>query len=241
MIVPNEIAPVDYNKNTNEFIFVLEDFILRVNYETKQFELETPDNLAYNEDFEFIKSPPVDFEIIDFGLVEWIRLALKWNISIPKKRSIAKPFSFQVEGITYTGEFNPRTNDLTLSIPGRTIICYYDTLTTEFPEIQFMDYGQLVTMISSIAVSERLKCYKVPCEETDFVSPTVFTPESITVEGNEYEFGMITSGLALLRIPNRNIYTNMLTITTDVPELTVLHQEMLIDVIRDVVYEKTTT
>lgn len=236
MIVPNEIAPVDYDKLSNEFIFVLEDYILRVNYEDKVFMLETPNQLAYNEDFDFIKSPPEWFEVIAIGLTEWVRLAMKWNTTKSKPSNITKPFSFKVEGITYTGTFNARTNDIKLNIPGRTIICYRESITTDFPEIQYNEHGQLITIISNIVVENMLKCKTESYPKKALVAPIVFNPKPIAIDNNTYEFDHLKElDLILLRIPDRIIHTNMLTIELDAPELAVLHQEMLIDVIRDVI------
>lgn len=240
MIIPNEITPVDYDKLSNEFIFVLEDFILRVNYEDKVFMLETPNQLAYNEDFDFIKSPPEWFEMIAIGLTEWIRLALKWNTTKSQPKDQSNPFSFKVEGITYTGTYNARTNDIKLNTPGRTIICDRESITTDFPEVQFMEHGQLITIIGNIVVENMLKCKTETCQNLDFRSPMVFNPEPIVIDNNIYEFAHLKEfDLVLLRIPNRTIQTNMLNINLDAPELAEMHQGMLIDVIRDVVYEKS--
>lgn len=240
MIVPNEITPIDYDKLSNEFIFVLEDFILRVNYESKLFMLETPNQLAYNEDFDFIKSPPEWFEVIAFGLVEWIQLALKWNTTKSQPKDQSNPFSFDVEGIKYTGTFNPKTNDLSLNMPGRTIICNRDAITTSFPELQYTEHGKLITIISSIVVENMLKCKTESCPKKALVAPIVFNPEPIVIDNNIYEFDHLKEfDLVLLRIPDRTIQTNMLIIQTDAPELAEMHQGMLIDVIRDIVYEKS--
>lgn len=237
MIVPNEIAPVDYDKLSNEFIFVLDDFILRVNYEDKVFMLETPNQLAYNEDFDFIKSPPEWFEVIEFGLIEWVRKAIKWNTTKSKPKDQSNPFSFKVEGITYTGTFNARTNDIKLNIPGRTIICDRESITTDFPEIQYMEHGQLITIVGNIVVENMLKCKTEHCPKKALVAPIVFNPEPIVIDNNIYEFAHLKEfDLVLLRIPDRTIQTNMLIIETDAPELAEIHQGMLIDVIRDVVY-----
>tara|TARA_R110001592_G_scaffold88299_10_gene260063 strand:- start:295 stop:1026 length:732 start_codon:yes stop_codon:yes gene_type:complete len=240
MIVPNEIAPVDYDKLSNEFIFVLEDYILRVNYEDKVFMLETPTQLAYNEDFDFVKTPPSFFDTMDFGLVEWIRKAIVWNTTKSQPKDQSNPFSFKVEGIIYTGTFNVRTNDIKLNIPGRTIICDRESITTDFPEVQFMEHGQLITIIGNIVVENMLKCKTESCQNLDFRSPMVFNPEPIVIGDNTYKFDHLTKlDLVLLMIPDRTIQTNMLIIQTDAPELAVLNQEMLIDVIRDVVYKKS--
>lgn len=240
MIVPNEIAPVDYNKLSNEFIFVLEDFILRVNYESKYFELETPDKLSYHENFDFIKSPAMEFEIIDFGLVEWIRLALKWSTTNSRVKDLFKPFSFEVEGILYEGSFNARTNELTLVIPGKTILCKRESITTNFPEIQFQEHGKLITIVTTYIIGKIESNREKFNHKTAPTLPIEFAPVQYVVGEIHYEMDYLAEfDMLLLRTPNREIYTNMLTIETDVPELAVLHQEMLIDVIRDVVYEKS--
>ena len=240
MIVPNEIAPVDYDKLSNEFIFVLEDFILRVNYEDKVFMLETPNQLAYNEDFDFIKSPPEWFEVIAFGLTEWVRKAIKWNTTKSQPKDQSNLFSFEVEGINYTGTFNARTNDIKLNLPGRTIICDRESITTDFPEVQFMEHGQLITIIGNIVVENMLKCKTEPCLKKALIAPIVFNPEPIVIDNNIYEFAHLKElDLVLLWIPDRSIQTNMLIIETDAPELAEMHQGMMIDVVRDIVYKKS--
>ena len=241
MIVPDLITPIDFDKNTNEFIFILENYILRINYEDKLFELQTPNQLAYNESFEFIKSPPEWFDtIIDFGLVEWIRKAIAWNKTKSQPQDITKPFSFKVEGIIYTGTFNPRTNELSLSIPSKTIICRRDSITTDFPEIQFIENGELITKVTDIII-DKIKSGSSK-KDLDYPPslPLVFRPETIIAGYRMFDFDYnVELDLALLMIPDREIQANLLTIETDARELAELHQGMLCDVIRSVVYEKS--
>ena len=235
MIVPNVIAPVAFDKYANDFIYTLENFILRINYQEEVFEVQTPNQIAYNEDFDFEW-----FEVIEFGLVEWVRKAIKWNTTKSKPKDQSQPFSFKVEGITYTGTFNERTNDLTLNILGRTIICNRESITTDFPELQYTEHGQLITSISSIIVGNMLKCKTEPSPNKKIATPIVFKPKPIVIGDNTYGFDhLFELDLVLIKEPDRTIQTNMLTIELDAPELAVLHQEMLIDVIRDVVYEKS--
>jgi len=237
MIVPDLITPIDFDKNTNEFIFILENYILRINYEDKLFELQTPNQLAYNESFEFIKSPPEWFETIDCGLVEWIRKALEWNKNKSQPQDVTKPFSFKTEGKIYTGVFNPKTNDLSLNIPGMTIISKRDAITTDFPALQYTDHGQLLTTISNIIVGNVLKLETKEPPSKELVPPIVFNTQPIVICGNTYEFDYLSEfDIILLKMPDRTIQTNMHNIEIEALELAEMHQGMLIDVIRDVVY-----
>ncbi|MFT6501514.1 MAG: hypothetical protein ACJASQ_001626 [Crocinitomicaceae bacterium] len=241
MIVPTDISPIDYLKESNEFIFVTAEFILRVNYESKYFDLETPEKLVYRRSFEFIKEPSEDFEIIDFGIVEWIRSAVKWNKTKSSVQDHSKHYSVEVEGIIYEGIFNSKNSDITIRIPEKTIICKRESITTDFPEIQHMEYGQLISRITTNIIQ---KMQRLNQEERVTYHPSLpleFRPKSITIGENSYGFDYLTdSDLALLMIPFREIKANLLLIETDAPELAELHQGMLYDVIRDVVYENTT-
>ena len=240
MIIPTDISPIDYLKDSNEFVFVTAGFILKVNYEKEVFELQTPDKLAFHEHFELLKSPPEWFDTIDFGLVDWVRIATNWSNEKSRPRDASEPYSFEVEDVIYKGRFNPRTNNLSLTIPGKTIICKRGSITTDYPEVQFMDYGQLITSITSVIIGKMKEEGIIDKASYPPSLPLVFKPESIVIGENTYEFGYCTDlDLALLIIPEREIQANLLTIETDALELTELHQGMLFDMIRSVVYEKS--
>lgn len=240
MIIPTDIRPIDYLKGSNEYIFVTAGFILRVNYVDRHFELETPNKLAYYENFDLLKSPPEWLETIDFGIVDWIRAAINWNSEQPLPENNTVPFSFKVEGVVYSGTFNPRTNNLSLWIPGKTIICKRDAITTEFPEIQFMDRGELISKVTDIIIN-KIKAGQ-PSENADYppALPLVFRTTSFVAGYRMYDFDYnVELDLALLIIPEREVQANLLTIETDALELAELHQGMLFDMIRSVVYEKS--
>jgi len=86
MIVPTTISPIDYLKDTKEYVFYLEDFILKMDYENKRFELVTANDLSYMQSFSFINNPPEWFEVIDPGLVDWIRNLF----SSPRRYTVSK-------------------------------------------------------------------------------------------------------------------------------------------------------
>lgn len=240
MIIPTDIRPIDYLKGSNEYIFVTAGFILRVNYVDRHFELETPNKLAYYENFDLLKSPPEWFETIDFGIVDWIRAAINWNSEQPLPENNTVPFSFKVEGVVYSGTFNPRTNNLSLWIPAKTIVCRRDAITTEFPEIQFLDRGELISKVTDIII-DKIKSDQ-SSENADYppVLPLVFRPETIVAGYRMYDFDYNAElDLALLILPEREVQANLLTIETDALELAELHQGMLYDMIRSVVYEKS--
>lgn len=240
MIVPTDIRPIDYLKASNEYIFITARFVLRVNYVDQYFELETPDKLAYHENFGLLKSPPEWFETIDFGIVEWIRIAINWNEGQPLPEDSREPFSFKVEDVVYRGKFNPRTNNLSLTVPGKTIICRRDSITTDFPEVQFMENGELITKVTDIII-DKIKSNR-SSSDIDYPPslPLVFRPETIIAGYRMFDFDYnVELDLALLIIPEREIQANLLTIETDTLELAELHQGMLYDMIRSVVYEKS--
>lgn len=240
MIVPADISPIDYLKYSNEYIFVTAEFTLRVNYVFRYFELETPEKNSYHEDFEFLKSPPEWFETIDFGIVEWIRIAVNWNDNKPLPPDERKSFFFEIEGARYEGWFNPSTNAISLIVPGKTIVCRRDSLTTDFPDVQFMEKGELITKVTDIII-DKIKSGQPP-ENADqtFELPLVFNPTTIIVGFRMYDFDYnVDLDLALLIIPERQIQANLLLIETDAPELTEMHDGMLCDIIRSVVYEKS--
>lgn len=240
MIIPTDIRPIDYLKGSNEFIFVTAGFILRVNYDSRYFELETPDRRSYHENFDLLKSPPIWFDTIDFGLADWVRAAVNWNSEQPLPENNTVPFSFEVEGVIYRGSFYPRTNNLSLWIPGKTIVCRRDAITTEFPEIQFMDRGELISKVTDIII-DKIKSDQ-SSENADYptVLPLVFRPETFVAGYRMYDFDYnVDLDLALLIIPEREIQANLLTIETDALELAELHEGMLYDMIRSVVYEKS--
>lgn len=242
MIVPTDISPIDYQKETNEFIFVTAEFILRVNYQSKYIQLETPNKLAFMRSFDFIKKPTEEFETIEFGVVEWIRSAIAWDKKKSKPKDRSKPYSFQVEGITYSGTFNPRTNNITIRLPEKTIVCKRDSITTDFPEVQYMEHGQLVTKITTNIISKIQRSKNEVKTKHNQNLPLEFKPETITAGENTYKFAyLIDRDLALLMIPAREIQANLLLIETDAPELSELHKGMLYDLLRSIVYEKSSS
>jgi|GEM_PF-2468164 len=239
MIIPTDISPIDYTKSNNEFIFIIAEYILRVNYESKYFELETPNKLAFRRSFDFIKNPTEEFETIDFGIVDWIKQAIKWNKTKSAEKGRFVNYSVEVEGIIYEGIFNTKTSDITIRIPERTIITKRESITTDFPEIQFIEHGQLITSISTDIVSKMQLSNQKESKQT-FKLPLEFKPKSITIGDNIYLFDyLIGCDIALLVTPYREIQANLLLLETDAPELTELHKGMLCDVIRSVVYEKS--
>lgn len=240
MIVPTNISPIDYLERSNEFIFVTAQFILRVNYESRHFELETPNETSYHNSFEYIEAPSEEFETLDFGLIKWIKLAINWDKSKALPNNNLKLFSFEVEGITYKVKFNARTHDIILKIKGKTIFCKRDLLTDEFPELQYIEFGRLITEITTLVVNKMLKQKKETKELSASNLPLELNLETIQIEDNTYKFDYLADfDLVLLSIPTREIQANLLLIETDAPELAELHQGMLYDMIRSVVYEKS--
>ena len=240
MIVPTDINPIDYLKDSNEFVFVTAEFILKVNYEDQVFELQTPDKLSYYEPFELLKSPPEWLDIIDFGIVEWISKAVNWNDKQLLPPDTSKPFSFEVDGLIYEGMFNAKTSEISLRIPGSTILCKRDSIVSDFPMLQFIDHGRLISKLTTSIISKMKRSKQADKTSYPPSLPIVFRPESIIIDDNTYGFDyLIEVDIVLLEIPYREIQANLLLIETDAPELAEMHDGMLCDVIRAVVYEKS--
>ena len=67
--------------------------------------------------------------------------------------------------------------------------------------------------------------------------PIVFSPKSILIDENKYEFDYIAVlDLALLAIPKRELQANLLLIESELPELAEMHEGMMYDVIRSALY-----
>ncbi len=111
MIVPTTISPIDYLKDTNEYVFYLEDFILKIDNTNQRFELMTTDDLAYFENFDFIKNPPEWFEVIDPGLVGWIRKAINWHELVLRNDDQYTNHKLDIDGIAYEFDYNSRTRE----------------------------------------------------------------------------------------------------------------------------------
>lgn len=243
MIAPKEIAPIDYNKNTNDFIFTLDNFLLFINYETETFSLQRPDNIAYNESFDILKSPPKWFDDIEFGVVDWVKRAIKWDDqTIRNSRHIVKT-SVEVDEIMYHVEFNTKTNDISVEIPGKTIISHPNSLFYDFPEFKYMDNGgELITKLTFEMFYLTQGLEKKPDDHRKFSAPITFTPKKISTSQYNYKFEYkLDYNLIFLEIPKRqlHIHTNMLTLELGPTELTKMHDGKLIEAIRNVVQAKS--
>lgn len=239
MIVPKEIAPIDYNKNTNDFIFTLDNFLLFINYETETFSLQRPDNIAYNESFDILKSPPKWFDDIEFGVVDWVKKAIKWNDQTFRNDRHLVKTSVEVDEIVYHVEFNTKTNDLSIEIPSKTIISHPNSLFYDFPEFQFMDNGELITLLTAEIFYKAQGLDVKPSDRRKFYAPIAFQPKKISTSQYNYKFEYkLDYDLILLEIPTRKIHINMLTIEWGSTELTKMHDGKMIDAIRNVVHDK---
>ena len=234
MIVPKEIAPVDYYNK--KFIFLLENFILSIDYEAETFELQTPENIAYNESFSIVKSTPEWFEDIEFGVVDWIKKAIDWNNhALKTDRQIIKT-SIDVEGTVYHIEYNNKNQDLTVGIPAKTIITHQNCLLLDFPEIQHIDNGELISIITTHVFGYIQGLDIQFSDNRKFYTPVQFTPKKICTSQYNYMFDYKPQDdLILLAMPTRQIHTNMITIELGSPELAVMHHGKMIEAIRNVV------
>lgn len=237
MIVPKEVAPIDFYNN--RFIFLLDNFILSINYETETFELQTPENIAYNEAFSIVESVPKWFEDIEFGIVDWIKLAINWNNhSLKTDKQIIKT-SVEVEGTVYHAEYNNKNQDLKVEVPAMTIITHQNCLLLDYPEIQHIDNGELISIITTHVFGFIQGLDIQFSDNRKFYTPVQFIPKKISTSQYNYMFDYkFEDDLIYLGIPTRQLQTNMLTIQFDSPELAVMHHGKMIEAIRNVVYEK---
>lgn len=239
MIVPKEIAPVDYNKNTNQFIFLLDNFILSIDYQNENFELQTPENIVYNEAFTLLESPPKWLEDIEFGVIDWVKLAINWNNQVQKKGKLIKT-TISADGIVYNLEYNPSNFDFSLEIPGKTIISHPNSLFYNFPEFRLMDNGELISLLTAEICYQTQGLDLKPSDRRIFNAPITFHPKKVSTSRNNYGFEFLMDyDLVFLAIPTRQIHTNMLTIELDSLELSEMHDGKMIEAIRNVVHEKS--
>ena len=238
MIVPTNVTPINYLKKTNEFVFITARYVLRINFEVQYFELQLPNNVIIRHDFEFIKSPTEEFETIDIGIAEWVEAAIKWNESAIQPKG-SKSFAFEMYEIQYTGVFNLQTNEIKIVIPGRTITCKREALATDYPEIQFVEFGQLITEITTQVVRKVRKAKNKIADNSEVSLPNEFKPESFMIGGNKFEFDYLeVCDSLLLVIPDREILANLLLLEMEVPEFTEMYDGAFCDVIRSVIYSE---
>lgn len=228
------VAPIDYISTSNEFIFLKDDYTLRVNFEAKTFELQTPENIVYDEAFTLLESPPEWFESkIDFEIIEWIQNAIKWNDqTLRNSRHIVKT-TVEVDEIVYHVEFNSKTNDLSVEIPGKTIISHPNSLFYNFPEFKYLDSGELITLLTAEIFYKTQGLNLKPSDRRIFNAPITFHPKKISTSLFNYKFEyLVEYDLIFLGIPTR-------TIQLGSTELTKMHDGKLIDAIRNVVHEQS--
>jgi len=239
MIVPKEIAPVDYNKNTNQFIFLLDNFILSINYEAETFELQNTENIVYNEVFSLVETPPKWFEEIEFGVVDWVKKAIDWNNQVQKKGKLIKT-TISADGVVYILEYNPSNFDFSLEIPGKTIISHPNSLFYDFPEFKLMDDGELISLLTAEICYQTQGLDLKPSDRRIFNAPITFHPKKVSTSRYNYGFEFLMDyDLLFLEIPTRQIQTNMFSVELGLQELLKMHNGKLIEAIKNFVNEQS--
>jgi hypothetical protein len=226
MVVPKEISPIDYFDLTNEYGFMINDFALRVNYTTKVFELLVNYETSYTESFSIVEFPPEWLEVIDFGLVDWIRLALKWKMDFA--------IQFKLENQLYSIEYNTRNHELLFQVEGRTISTARNSLTTVYPELQYWEEGKLLTKITDFVIDEI--CNNENNEEKPVATQGGLKFKYLVVNQNYYEIGYSKEfDRILLIVPKQSLYGNLLHIEKDLPWISEMNSGAMYDIIRDTI------
>jgi len=234
MIVPTTISPIDYLKDTNEYVFYLEDFILKVDYTNQRFELMTMNDLSYTEDFSIVKNPPEWFETIDLGIVDWIRKAMDWQQ--PMLRSQFKYHKIMIDGVKYEMDYDSATSKLVVYMPGQSIITKRKILMDDYPEIQYIENGELVTEISEYISKVAPEGVRNGFQGECLRGKINFVPHEFTIGDNKYEiYFHLPDDIFFLRIPDRSIYTNLFDLETSAPELAERHNMDVYGIIREFV------
>ena len=234
----NDIAPVDYSRESNEFVFTLEDYILRVNYNKKTFQLITPENIAYDEAFDFMEEP-ADWFQIDYNIEEWIRKALKWNRPRIKVDNY-NLHEINIGGRKFTVGHNPKNQDLVIHIPEQVVITTYQSIMEEEPELEFLkyiDHGELITQVTNHVFTEMQGLDILDRANKRVDSPLTFNPKKIETSQNTYEYDLVEQRVVYIRIADRKLHTNILTMELGAPELA-LYDQNVYENIRNMVAEK---
>lgn len=231
MTVPNEVAPIDFYNNL--FIFTLDNFTLFIDYQKEEFELLTPENLAYFEAFSILDSSPKWLEDIEFGVVDWIKKAIDWNNQVQKKGELIKT-TISADGVVYILEYNPSNFDFSLEIPGRTIVSHPNSLYYSFPEFKFMDHGELISLLTAEICYQTQGLEIKHSDRQKLRAPITFHPKIINTSQYAYEFEyLLDYDLIFLSIPTRKIYSNLALVETNLLELVALHNGKLLEAIRN--------
>lgn len=232
MVVPEKVSPVDYLLSSNEYVFLMNDFTLKVNYTTKMFELISNHKISFTEPFSLVETPEEWFEIIDFGIVDWIRLAINWKMDFE--------FTFKLEKQQYYIAHNSNNNELLLQMENRTISKARDELTTDYPELQYWEGGKLLTKITDFVLDEL--CNKLDYVLSDnqikqkpFATQIGYTFKQLAINQNFYKIGYSKEfDRILLFVPKLSLYGNLLHIEKDMPWISEMHSGAMYDIIRDV-------
>lgn len=224
MVVPEKVSPVDYLLSSNEYVFLINDFTLKVNYTTKMFELISNYEISFTEPFSLIENPEEWFEIIDFGIVDWIRLAINWKMDFE--------FKFKLEKQQYYIAHNSNNNELLFQMESRTITSARDELTTKHPELQYWEGkdGHFITKITDFIIDEtNNKTEKTTATQNGYIFKHLVINQNFYKVGYSKEFDRI-----LLFVPKLSFYGNLLHIEKDMPWISEMYSGAIYDIIRDV-------
>lgn len=233
MVVPKEVSPVDYLQNTNEYVFLINDFILKVNYQNKLFEVVTGNKQAFTESFTTVDNPPEWLDILDFGLVDYLKLVLKWKMDFEIK--------FKLEDQLYYLAYNTTNHELLFQMESRTISTARDSLTTIHPEFQYWEDGKLLTKITDFVLDElcdRLDhlCNNNQIEPKNFATQKGYNYSLLTINQNSYEIGYSKEfDKIILIVPKLSFYTNLLYLEKDLTWISEMNSGAMFDIIRDTI------
>lgn len=137
---------------------------------------------------------------------------------------------FVLDNINYHIEYNTASEALFLYIPQAVIICKASELDFTYPEILHLDFGLLYPGILDFIVSDKsVKSIGTGTNKRLMLEPISF------VENVYYIAYERDTDYLFLQIPARRIYTDILTINVVHPDITVMHEGVLLSVIKDYV------
>jgi len=126
-------------------------------------------------------------ESAETGLTRWIYRCLRW-VEDPGFHDKQNWISTRIKiaDVSYGIEFCNESDELILTIPGRTIVSYRDELATNYPEIFHLHHSSLGGLILDI-VKRETKGGDLPvCRTEQLTLPIKFDPRLYTIENVRY-------------------------------------------------------
>ena len=179
---------------------------------------------------------PEQYENMDDGVVEWIRKAIKWNELKLRNKSYYSYHQLELDGCMYEIQYNSLNDELVIANYERVIITQRRHLVTDFPEIQFVQNGLLLTEITEYITRTYPNGIIEKMQAVNVEVPATFIPYRVDIDGNWYEMSFrAKDDMLYVRLPKREIFTNLLEMEKDAPELAETHDSEIYGRIRELV------